>query len=108
MPSAAVTSVNDGVTVSPPCTAAPRVTVKVMSLPSDALALFTVTTAPSSLLMVPVPVSIAVTLSEVPETLRSTVKVSLPSTTASSSVETVKVLVSLAVPVKESAVVFSS
>ena len=99
-----------GVTVSPPCTAAPSVTVKVIELPSDALASLTVTVAPSSLLMVPVPVSVEVIrlLSVVPEMDRPTVKVSLASTTASSVVETVKVLVSLAVPVKESAVVFSS
>ena len=70
--------------------------------------MFTVTTAPSSLLMVPAPVSVEVTLSDVPETLKPTVNVSLASTTSSSVVETVKVLVSLAVPVNESAGVFSS
>ena len=110
MPSTALTSVNDGVTVSPPCTAAPRVTVKVMPSPSSALASFTVTTAPSSLLMVPVPVSVAVTVVPVgaSEAVRLTVKVSFASTTVSSVVSTVNVFVSPLVPVKLSAVVFSS
>ena len=79
-----------------------------MSSPSSAFALFTVTVAPSSLLIVPVPVSVAVMLSDVPETLKPTVKVSFASSAASSVVETVKVCVSPFVPVKVSAVVFSS
>ena len=106
MPSAALTSVKDGVTLSPPCTALSSVTVKVIFSPSDAFASFTLTAALSSLSMVPVPVSVAVTLSDVPETVRPTVKVSSASSTASSVVETVKVWVSLAVPVKVNAFVF--
>ena len=85
------------------------VTVKVILEPSDALASLMVTVAvPSSLLMVPVPVSVAVMLSVVPETDKPTVNVSLASSTASSVVDTVKVSVSPAVPLKVSAVVFSS
>ena len=113
MPSSAETSVKLGVTVKPPCTALSSVTVKVMSPPSSALALLMVTVALSVLfeassLMVPVPVSVDVTPEGASETLRPTVKVSLVSTTASCVVETVKVLVSLAVPSNESADVFSS
>ena len=94
----------------PPCTAADSVTVNVMLSPSSALASFTVTVALSSLLMVPVPVALAVmsSVSVVSETLRPTVKVSSPSTMASSVVDTVKVLVSPLVPLKERAAVFSS
>ena len=103
----AVPSVKLGVTVKPPCTALSSVTVKVMLSPSDALALLIVTAALSSLLMVPVPVSVAVTPEGALETLKPTVKVSLASNTASSVVETVKVLVSLAVPVKLIAVVLA-
>ena len=55
----------------------------------------------------PVAVSVAVTVAEVPDTLRPTVKVSFGSTSVSSVVATVKVLVSPAVPVKVSAEVFS-
>ena len=62
---------------------------------------------PSSLLMVPVAVSLLVTVSVVPVTARLTVKVSSGSTAVSSVVETVNVLVSPAVPVKVRAVVFS-
>ena len=61
--------------------------------------------ASSSSLMVPVPVSVDVTLAF--ETLKPTVKVSLPSTSASSVVCTVKVWVSLAVPMNVNAAVFS-
>ena len=56
----------------------------------------------SSSLMVPVPVSMAVTLYVVPETLKLTVKVSSASLSVSSVVETVKVWVSSASPVKVS------
>ena len=52
-------------------------------------------------------VDVAVTVSEVPETLKPTVNVSSDSTTASSAVATVKVCVSPAVPANVSAVVFS-
>ena len=97
---------NDGVTVRPPCTASDNVTVKVIPSPSSALASLMVTAALSSLLMVPVPVSVEVTPEF--ETLNPTVKVSSASSTASSVVETMKVLVSPLVPVKLSAVVFSS
>ncbi len=69
-----------------------------MPLPSSAFASFTVTAALSSLLMVPVPVSVAVTPLGAFDTVSPTVKVSLASRTASSAVETVKVLVSLACP----------
>ena len=108
----AVPSVKLGVTVNPPCTALSSVTVKVMSLPSLALASLIVTVALSALspasLMVPAPVSLAVTPLGASDTLSPTVKVSGCSNTSSSVVETVKVCVSLAVPVKVSAAVFSS
>ena len=55
--------------------------------------------------MVPVPVSVAVTPEK--EAVKLTVKVSLLSTAPSSVVATVKVWVSLTVPLKVSAVVFS-
>ena len=58
---------------------------------------------PPSSVIVPVAVSDAVTVAEVPETARLTVKVSSVSTSVSSVVATVKVLVSPAVPVKVSA-----
>ena len=96
-----------GVTVSPPCTAADSVTVNVIAVPSLALASFTVTAALSSLLIVPVPVSLDVMVRDVPDTVRPIVKVSSASKTASSVVETVNVFVSLAVPVKLSAVVLA-
>ena len=81
------------------------VTVKVILEPSDALALLMVTAALSSLLIVPVPVSVAVMPDF--EVLKPTVKVSLASNTASSMVDTEKVLVSPFVPLKESAVVLA-
>ena len=81
-------------------------TVKVIASPSDALASLMVTVAPSSSFMVPVPVSVEVMLSVVPETDKPTVKVSAPSTCVSSVVDTVKVSVSPTVPLKVSAVVF--
>ena len=62
--------------------------------------------SPSSTI-VPVAVSVVVTDSEVPETLRPTVNVSFASWYASSVVATVKVFVSPAVPAKVSAPVFS-
>ena len=61
----------------------------------------------SSSVMVPVAVSVAVTLAEVPDTARPTVKVSLASATVSSVVETVKSWVSPAVPANVRALVFS-
>ena len=61
----------------------------------------------SSLVIVPVAVSLAVTVSEVPETARPTVNVSSASTSVSSVVATVKLCVSPAVPVKLSPAVFS-
>ena len=83
--------------------------MKVIDSPSLALASFTVTAASwlSSLLIVPVPVSVDVMPEGASDTVRPTVKVSLPSTTASSVVDTVNVSVSLAVPVKLSAVVLA-
>ena len=66
-----------------------------------------VTVELSSLLIVPVPVSVAVTPDGASETVRPTVKVSAASTFASSVVETVKVLVSALVPVKVNAVVLA-
>ena len=82
------------------------VAVKVILSPSSALASFTVRVAVSSLLMVPVPLSVAIT-PESPGTVKPTVKVSSLSVTSSWVVATVKVLVSLAVPVKLSAVVLA-
>ena len=61
----------------------------------------------SSSVIVPVAVSVSVTLTEVPETARPTVKVSLVSTVVSSVVETVKLCCSPAVPAKVRADVFS-
>ena len=83
--------------------------MNVIELPSLALASFTVTVAlvASSSLIVPVPVSVDVTPEGASETDRPTVKVSVPSTTASSFVDTVNVLVSFAVPVKVSALVLA-
>ena len=63
--------------------------------------------SPSSSKIVPVAVSVAVTVCSVPETVRLTAKVSLASLTASSVVETVKVCCSPAVPAKLSAAVFA-
>ena len=82
--------------------------MKEIDSPSDALASPIVTSALSSSLIVPVPVSVAVTPDGALDTARSTWKVSSASSTASPVVDTVKVSVSPAVPVKVSAVVFSS
>ena len=57
--------------------------------------------------MVPVAVSVAVTVREGPVTARLTMKVSSFSSSASSIVDTVRVFVSPSVPVKEMAAVFS-
>ena len=116
MPAVAVPSVKLGVTVSPSCTAWFSVTVKVRDSPSTAseapaFAIVTVALLPvlprSSLVIVPVAVSVAVTVVEVPEMLRPTVKVSSSSTTVSSVVVTVKACVSPDVPAKARAAVFS-
>ena len=108
MPSVAVPSVKLGVTVSPPCTALSRVTVKVIVSPSLAEALSIVTTAlPSLSVIVPVAMSLTLTVSVVPDTDRLTVKVSSASTTASSLVATANVCVSPALPANVSAAVFS-
>ena len=72
-----------------------------MALLSVALPSLIDTVALSSFLIVPVPVSVSFTPGGALETVRSTVKVSGCSTTASSVVETVKVFVSPLVPVKE-------
>ena len=85
-----------------------RVTVNSIPLPSVALASLMVMVAPSLSFMVPVPVSVEVMLSVVPETVKPTVNVSLLSRPVSWVVETENVSVSPAVPVKVSAVVFSS
>ena len=107
MPSVAVTSVKLGVTLRPPDTALSSVTVKVRESPSSSVASAIVTAALSSSVMVPLAVSVAVTVAVVPETVRPTVKVSFGSTSVSSVVDTVKLWVSPAVPVKVSAEVFS-
>ena len=84
------------------------VTVKVRSSPSSAETFSMVTAAlPSSLLMVPVAVSLLVTVWPAPVTARLTVKVSSGSTAVSSVVVTVNVFCSPAVPEKVRAVVFS-
>ena len=103
----AVPSVKVGVTVRPPATALSKVTVKGMDLPSVALPPTMVRVALSSLLIVPVAVEVAVTLWVVPEILKPTVNVSSASISSSSLVETLKLCVSPAVPLKLSAVVFS-
>ena len=96
-----------GVTVRPPATALSSVTVNVIKSPSSADASATVNAgAGSSLTIVPV-AGVAVTASDVPETLRLTVKVSSGSWTASSVVSTSRVFDSPAVPAKVSAAVFS-
>ena len=107
MPFVALTSVNEGVTVSPPETALSRVTVKVRSSPSSAETFSMVTAGSSSLVIVPVAVSVASTVAVVFETARLTVKVSSGSSAVSSVVETVNVCISPAVPVKVRAAVFS-
>ena len=99
-----------GVTVKPPANALFSVTVKVISLPSAAIASAVVTpvgSSTSSSVIVPVALSIAVTVSSVPETARLTVKVSSGSLAVSSVVATVKVFSSAAVPAKTSLPVFS-
>ena len=92
-------------------------TVKVIPAPSAAEASAIVSTAgsssvvrlalSSSLRIVPVAVSVAVTVAEVPETARLTVNVSSGSTAPSSVVATVKVFASPAVPAKLIPAVFS-
>ena len=93
--------------MSPPVTALSSVTVKVITSPSSAEASSIVTAAASSSVIVPRPVSVAVTLACVPDTVRPTVKVSSASESVSSVVATVKVCVSPFVPAKLSAAVFS-
>ena len=107
MPLVAVPSVKLGVTVKPPETALSRVTVKLIESPSLAEASAMVTAGSSSLVIVPVAVSVASTAAEVSDTARPTVKVSSASSAVSSVVETVNVCVSPSVPVKVRAVVFS-
>ena len=104
-----MTSVKLGVTVRPPVIALSSVTVNVIESPSsaEASAMVTAANAPSSLVIVPVAVSVAATVAEVPDTLRLTVNVSWCSLSVSSVVETVKLRVSPAVPVNVSADVFS-
>ena len=84
--------------------------MKVMPSPSSASASSMVTSALSSLSIVPVASSVSVTVVPVgtSEAVSPTVKVSSPSKTASWVVDTVKLFVSLAVPVKVRAAVFSS
>ena len=83
--------------------------MKVSASPSSAAAssMVTAASAPSSLLIVPVAVSVAVTVAEVSVTARLTVKVSWCSFVVSSVVDTVKLCVSPAVPAKVRAAVFS-
>ena len=98
-----------GVSVKPPGTALSSVTEKERASPSSARALVAVTEAEtagvlsdavSSLVIVPVAVSLAVTGCVVPETVRATVKVSSASTSSSSVVATLNACVSPAVPLK--------
>ena len=107
MPFVAVTSVKLGVTVRPPDTGLSRVTVNVMAPPSLPFASSIVTAGGlSSSTIVAVAEDVA-TVSEVPETVRPTVKVSSDSRRVSSVVATVKVCDSSAAPAKVSAAVFS-
>ena len=98
-----------GVTVRPPDTASSSVTVNVICSPSadDASSIVTVATAPSSLVIAPVAVSVALTGACVPETARLTANVSSTSASASSVVATVNVCVSPAVPANVIAAVFA-
>ena len=103
-----MTSVKLGVTVNPPDTALSSVTVNVITPPSPTIESSIVTAGSlSSSRIFPVAVSVAVTVFDVPETVRPTVKVSSDSSSASSVVATVKVFVSSFVPAKVSAAVFS-
>ena len=102
-----MSSLKPGVTVSPPGIALSSLTVKVRESPSTVLASAIVTVALSSSVMAPAAVSVAVTPDGASDTLRVTVKVSLPSTASSSMVETVNVCSSPAVPVKLRAAVFA-
>ena len=104
-----MTSVKLGVTVRPPEIALSSVTVNVIASPSlaEASAMVTSASAPSSLVIVPVAVSVAVTGAVVPDTAKLTVNVSWCSLSVSSVVETVKLCVSPAVPANVSADVFS-
>ena len=77
MPSVAVPSVKLGVTVKPVSTALFSFTVKVIESPSSADASAIVTSAGrSSSSIMPVAVSVALTVADVPETDRLTVNVS--------------------------------
>ena len=107
MPFVAVPSVKLGVTVNPPDTALSSVTVNVRGSPSLADASAIVNVAVSSSAIVPVAMSVALTVREVPETVRLTMKVSSASTLESSVVATLKLCVSPAVPANVSAPVFS-
>ena len=82
--------------------------MKVIASPSsaDASAIVSVGSRRSSKI-VPVAVSVAVTVTGVPETVRPTVKVSEASATLSPVVATVKVCVSPAAPAKASPAVFA-
>ena len=91
-------SVRVTLTLKAPCTALSNVTVKSRPLPSAALMSSTVTWALSLSLMMPAAVSVSVTSALVED--RLTVKVSVPSRTASSNVATVNCCVSPAVPAK--------
>ena len=97
-----------GVTFRPPDTALSSVTVNVNGSPSLADASASVSVgASSSSRIVPFAVGPASTFAEVPEMVMPTKKASLPSSSVSSIVATVKVCVSSFVPVKVSAAVFS-
>ena len=95
-------------------TALSKAMVKVIVPPSSTLASEMVTAALSSLLIVPVPVSVVSSKSSMErgrerssDTVKPTVKVSLLSITSSWVVCTVKVLVSPAVPAKVTAFVLA-
>ena len=93
--------------MKPPVIALSRVTVKVIASPSLAEESSIVTAGASSSRIVPVAVSVAVTVSCAPETVRFTVNVSSDSASLSSVVATVKVCVSPTVPAKVMPAVFS-
>ena len=96
-----------GVTVSPPANALFSVTVKVSESPSLADASMTVTVVPpSSSMIVPTPVSAAVTGNDVPERFRLTVNVLFVPSLAFPVVATAKVCISPAAPAKVRGAVF--
>ena len=94
----AVTSAKLTLTEKAPATALSSVTVNCRPVPSISVTSSTVTSAESLSVMTPVPVSVSIINGSV--ALSETVKVSVPSRIASSSVATVNCWVSPAVPTK--------